>query len=104
MKLLVCFSLVLLILLSQYRPSSAHEGVLDPNLHHGRNFLAKSKDLSSSLEAPKLRVYIRKRRGGGSGGLATRAHGKTSSAIRSGPPFPRNVFLCLSLFLGVFLT
>ncbi|GMN63585.1 hypothetical protein TIFTF001_032722 [Ficus carica] len=105
MKRLLSLSLlVLLILLCQYLPSSTHEGVLDPNLHHGRQLLAQTKDLGSSLDARKLQVYIRKKSGGGgAGGVATRTRGRTSSAIRSRPPFPLHVFLSLSLFLGVFL-
>ena len=108
MKPLFCFYLlVLLILFSKISlPTSAHQaGVLDPNFrHHERQMSPKTKDFLPSCEAQKLRVYVRKRSGGGgSGGLATRGHSKMSSAIGKRPPF-LHVFLCLNLFLGVVLS
>ncbi|PON99365.1 hypothetical protein TorRG33x02_049080, partial [Trema orientale] len=106
LKRLFCFSLlVLLILLSQSLPSSAHQGVLYPNLHHHDQtpISPKSKDvLASLMESQKLQIYVRKRSGGGGGGLATRGRSRTSSAIGKRPPF-LHVFLCLSLFLGVII-
>ena len=105
MKPLFFYSLfVLLILLSQSLPISAHQaGALDPNLHHHYHetqMSPKTKDFLTSFEAQKLEVYVRKRSGGGSGALATRSRGKTSSAVRKGLPF-LHVFLCLNLFLGL---
>ncbi|PON99363.1 hypothetical protein TorRG33x02_049060 [Trema orientale] len=107
MKRFVCFSLLalLLLFLSQSRLTSAQDqGVLGTNPHHHVTQISpKAKDFLTCFEAPKLRNYVRRRRGGGGrrrGGIATRARGRTSSAIGKRQAFLM-VFLCFTLFLGV---
>lgn len=106
MKSFVCFSLlVLLILLSQSLPSSARQGALDTNPHHGTQLPPKTKDFLSSFESQKLRIYVRKRVGGGTrgAGVAAGTRGRTSSSANGKRPTFLQAFLSLTLFLGVVL-
>lgn len=78
MKSLACLFLVLLILLSQSLPSSAHEGVLNPlNKVLDQHGKLVSNDLGL-FQTRKFRVYNRKR-----GRLGVRAGGRTTSAASS---------------------
>lgn len=107
MKRLFCFSLlVILMLLSQSLPSSAKQGVLDPNLHHGRQMSPKPKDIFTSLElARKPRIYNRRKGILGIFGIAIRGSRvrRSSSAANGEQPAFLQVFLCFTLFLGVVL-
>ncbi|PON99361.1 hypothetical protein TorRG33x02_049040, partial [Trema orientale] len=109
MKRCVCFSLLfLLILLSQCLQSSAHQGVMYPNLHdhHGRRMSPKPKDILISLElAQKPRIYVRKKGFLSIFGIAIRggSRGKRTSSANGDRPAFLYVFLCFTLFLGIVL-
>lgn len=122
MNPLACFSvLVVVLLLSQSVPISSahdlHEGLVPSNPHgrfhggehgvrNGRDQSVNEKDLSGSLSSSRkhLKVYVRKRRGGGGlSGVRPVGTRSTSSSSSSSPNYysiQLGLFLCLSLSLG----
>lgn len=122
MNPLACFSVVVVVLLlSQSVPISSayglHEGLVPSNphsrfhggehgVHKGRDLSANEKDPSGSLSSSRkhLRVYVRKRRGGGGlSGVRPVGTTRSTSSSSSSPNYysvQLGLFLCLSLSLG----
>lgn len=114
MKSLVCFSIVVVLLLSQSVATSSAHGrddnedghVLKKPLSRFLGKYVKHDDLSLFQTTPrKLGIYVRKRSGGGVRPIGTGTGSATRSSSSSSPStrYHCGFFLSILLSFGVFL-